>query len=78
MTTTNEKSPYLNKMTDEGKRARGYKDRTCLRCDATFLSWGPGNRICGPCREKEDDPQRNRALRGLRAKRVYELGRPAI
>ena len=23
--------------------------RICLKCEQTFLSDGPGNRICGPC-----------------------------
>lgn len=25
--------------------------RRCLRCERDFLSFGPGNRICGPCKE---------------------------
>ena len=24
--------------------------RTCLRCHTSFMSWGPGNRICERCR----------------------------
>ena len=23
-----------------------YKPRTCLKCRKTFMSWGPGNRLC--------------------------------
>lgn len=26
--------------------------RSCLRCDKDFLSEGPWNRICGPCKTK--------------------------
>jgi hypothetical protein len=27
------------------------QQRTCLRCDRTFLSFGPHNRLCQACRE---------------------------
>ena len=29
------------------------KQRTCLRCGETFLSWGPANRRCGQCEYRE-------------------------
>ncbi len=32
---------------DESKELR---QRECLRCDREFLSEGPHNRLCGPCR----------------------------
>lgn len=30
------------------------KPRTCLKCGRTFNSAGPGNRICSPCRSKNE------------------------
>jgi hypothetical protein len=27
------------------------RERVCLRCDQTFLSQGPNNRLCPACRE---------------------------
>jgi hypothetical protein len=32
------------------KRARESTPRPCLCCNREFLSTGPGNRMCGPCR----------------------------
>ena len=26
------------------------KERVCLKCPRTFMSWGKGNRICRQCR----------------------------
>jgi hypothetical protein len=34
------------------KNKYDYKRRTCLRCPKTFLSKGPGNRICPKCADK--------------------------
>jgi hypothetical protein len=34
---------------DRFTRSKHTKDRVCLRCNKTFLSTGPGNRICDPC-----------------------------
>jgi hypothetical protein len=31
-----------------------YSPRTCLRCRDPFKSWGPGNRICVPCRDANE------------------------
>lgn len=31
------------------------KQRDCLTCGASFLSWGPGNRMCGRCRTASSD-----------------------
>lgn len=28
---------------------RKLQPRVCLKCDKKFPSWGPANRICGPC-----------------------------
>jgi hypothetical protein len=33
------------------RRKTGMKQRLCLRCDHEFLSEGPHNRLCQPCRE---------------------------
>lgn len=30
-------------------------ERPCLRCRQPFLSDGPGNRMCGPCKTKLAD-----------------------
>ena len=30
--------------------------RTCLKCRKPFMSWGPGNRLCGICRHDPDRP----------------------
>lgn len=27
------------------------KERTCLKCNRPFKSWGPGNRICKRCNQ---------------------------
>ena len=40
---TNKKGPY--------SKTAGRRSATCLCCDRTFLSDGPHNRICKPCRE---------------------------
>jgi protein-arginine kinase activator protein McsA len=29
------------------------KTRSCLSCGGTFASFGPGNRICSGCKERE-------------------------
>jgi hypothetical protein len=29
------------------------KPRSCLSCGGTFASFGPGNRICGTCKDRE-------------------------
>jgi hypothetical protein len=33
------------------RRRTTMKRRLCLRCDREFLSEGPHNRLCQPCRE---------------------------
>jgi len=30
---------------------KSMRERVCLRCDQTFLSQGPNNRLCPACRE---------------------------
>ncbi len=30
---------------------RGWKVCPCLKCDQPFHSFGPSNRLCGPCRK---------------------------
>jgi hypothetical protein len=35
------------------KLASARKPRRCLSCDETFISRGPGNRICGRCKSLE-------------------------
>lgn len=32
------------------QRARNSRPRPCLCCGKTFVSTGPGHRMCGPCR----------------------------
>jgi hypothetical protein len=39
---------------DELDREDHRQRRTCLRCDKTFPSDGPGNRICPACRRVLD------------------------
>jgi hypothetical protein len=34
-----------------GSMSRRIKQRSCLRCDQTFLSEGSYNRLCQACRE---------------------------
>jgi len=31
------------------------ESRPCLKCKEEFMSWGPGNRFCAPCRERAQD-----------------------
>jgi hypothetical protein len=33
---------------------RTYQARTCLRCGEPFRSWGPANRICDGCAERNE------------------------
>jgi hypothetical protein len=37
----------------DGKIRYVYKPRTCLQCDRTFRSWGPGNRKCNRCKQTD-------------------------
>ena len=44
------------------------KQRTCLKCDALFLSMGPGHRLCPKHRGKVRDENRgNHSLCGTHA-----------
>lgn len=38
-----------NRVREEQKQKTSTK-RRCLRCNAAFRSFGPGNRLCKPCR----------------------------
>lgn len=42
------------------------RTRICLVCDRTFLSSGPGNRICPRCshRRRSDTPIHTHTMRG--------------
>jgi hypothetical protein len=31
----------------------GFIKRTCLCCDTTFVSYGPGNRVCSRCKQRD-------------------------
>lgn len=41
-------------VTPHGTNGMPLVERKCLKCGAKFLSWGPGNRMCGPCRREPD------------------------
>jgi hypothetical protein len=40
-------SPYERKLKPKIQR----KHRYCLRCEKPFISSGPGNQLCRPCRK---------------------------
>lgn len=50
------KSPYVD------VRPRK-SERTCLRCNESFSSTGPGNRICGECARKNIHEYRRDTVR---------------
>lgn len=43
--------PRRAKTKDPASKARV---RPCLRCQTSFYSTGPGNRVCDPCKESAD------------------------
>jgi len=55
-----------------------WKDRQCLRCEATFRSWGKGNRLCQRCQVSIEaagivEPEAWRDPAGSRQKRLSEM-----
>lgn len=57
------------------------KERRCLRCDRPFVSTGPGNRICGRCKDRDSQtimqPISDSARRKLRDKVNSKIGNDA-
>lgn len=46
--------PPKRKAGSENVKNGNARQRSCLRCRSPFMSDGPGNRICDPCRESSD------------------------